>query len=98
VIEKAGGLSELLPHNSTAAISLPEPANQAAGLPWYAICAKPNFELVSARLLRAKGFDEYLPMYCSRRRWSDHVKEIEVPLFPQYIFCRMGHSAAIELA
>jgi transcription antitermination factor NusG len=60
--------------------------------PWYAIRVKPNFEHVSARLLRGKGFDEYLPMYCSRRRWSDRVKEIEVPLFPQYIFCRIGHS------
>ena len=86
--DKAGGLSELRPNNSTVAVSLPEPA----GLPWYAIRAKPNFEHVSARLLRAKGFDEYLPVYRSRRRWSDRFKEIDVPLFPRYFFCRMVQS------
>jgi transcription antitermination factor NusG len=61
-------------------------------LPFYAIRVKPNFEHVSARLLREKGMDEYLPVYRSRRRWSDRLKEIEVPLFPRYLFCRMAHS------
>jgi transcription antitermination factor NusG len=73
-------------------MSLLEPANHPAGLPWYAICAKPNFEHVSARLLRSKGFDEYLPVYRSQRRWSDRVKEIDVPLFPRYLFGRMVQS------
>jgi len=27
-------------------------------------------------------------MYRSRRRWSDRVKELELPLFPGYIFCK----------
>ena len=61
-------------------------------LPWYAVRVKPNFEHVSARMLHNKGFDEYLPVYHALRRWSDRVKEIMVPLFPQYIFCRIGRS------
>lgn len=39
-------------------------------------------------MLRAKGYDEYLPVYPSRRRWSDRVKQVNVPLFPGYLFCR----------
>src|SRR5262249_16744043 len=35
-----------------------------------------------------KGYEEYLPMYRSRRRWSDRVKQIDLPLFPGYIFCK----------
>src|SRR5207247_1525954 len=38
--------------------------------------------------LRNKGYEEYLPMYRSRRRWSDRVKEIQLPLFAGYIFCK----------
>jgi transcription antitermination factor NusG len=29
-------------------------------------------------------------MYISRRRWSDRTKELEVPLFPGYLFCRFN--------
>lgn len=29
-----------------------------------------------------------MPMCRSRRRWSDRVKEVEVPLFSGYLFCR----------
>jgi transcription antitermination factor NusG len=72
--------------------AVPTAASRRPDLPWYAIRVKPNFEHVSTRLLRDKGFDEYLPAYHSRRRWSDRVKEIEVPVFPRYLFCRMMHS------
>jgi len=38
--------------------------------------------------LRHKGYDEYLPLYWSRRRWSDRVKVMQLPLFSGYLFCR----------
>jgi transcription antitermination factor NusG len=55
---------------------------------WYAIQVKSRFEKVVAQHLRGKGYEEYLPLYVSRRRWSDRIKEIEIPLFPGYTFCR----------
>jgi len=38
--------------------------------------------------LRGKGYEEFLPVYRSRHRWSDRVKELDLPLFPGYLFCR----------
>jgi transcription antitermination factor NusG len=38
--------------------------------------------------MRLRGLEEYLPLYLSRRLWSDRVKEVEFPLFPGYVFCR----------
>jgi len=38
--------------------------------------------------LAASGLEEFLPLYRSRRRWSDRVKEIDLPLFAGYVFCR----------
>src|SRR5205823_1525327 len=58
------------------------------GKKWYALHVRQRFEKVVATHLQHKGYEEYLPMYRSRRRWSDRVKEIELPLFPGYIFCR----------
>jgi transcription antitermination factor NusG len=44
--------------------------------------------LVSAAL-RSKGLEEFLPLYRVKRRWSDRTKEIQTPLFPGYVFCRL---------
>ena len=38
--------------------------------------------------LSGKGYDQYLPLYHSRRRWSDRAKDLDLPLFTGYLFCR----------
>lgn len=55
---------------------------------WYALRVRSNHERVVQAALRHKGFDEFLPVYKKRSRWSDRVKEIEVPLFAGYVFSR----------
>ena len=56
--------------------------------PWYAIQVRPRFERIVAAKLLAKGYEGFLPLYRCRRRWSDRIKEIELPLFDGYMFCR----------
>src|SRR5438876_2799562 len=60
----------------------------ARGEKWYALQVRPRFEKVVALHLQHKGYEEYLPVYRSRRRWSDRIQEVEFPLFPGYIFCK----------
>ena len=65
----------------------------SAGVPaqellWYAIRVRSNFEQVVSAALRGKGYEEFLPAYRRRQRWSDRIKEIDAPLFPGYTFCR----------
>src|ERR1051326_76333 len=55
---------------------------------WYALTLRTHFEKVVALLLRRKGYEEYLPTYRSRQHWADRMEEIELPLFPGYIFCK----------
>jgi transcription antitermination factor NusG len=45
-------------------------------------------EKAVAAALRNKGFEEFLPLYESRRRWGQRIVEIELPLFSGYVFCR----------
>lgn len=56
--------------------------------PWYGLRTRSNQEKVAAVVLAGKGYHQYLPVYRSRRRWSDRVVEAEKPLFPGYVFCR----------
>ena len=55
---------------------------------WYAIRVQSKFESLVSTALRGKGYEEFLPFYRSRRQWSDRVKELDLPLFPGYLFCR----------
>jgi transcription termination/antitermination protein NusG len=55
---------------------------------WYALRTRPRLEKLAATHLREKGYEEHLPLYTSRRTWSDRIKIIELPLFPRYMFCK----------
>jgi|SRR5262245_36161907 len=57
---------------------------------WYALYVKARFEKVVARNLRGKGYEEFLPLYLRTSRWSDRFKQIELPLFPGYVFCKFN--------
>ncbi len=57
-------------------------------LPWYGIRTKSNHERVAAVVLQSKGYEQYLPVYRCRQRWSDRIVETDRPLFPGYVFCR----------
>jgi len=58
--------------------------------PWFAILARTGREKYATMLLENAGFECFLPISKSTRKWSDRMKEIEVPLFPGYLFCRMN--------
>ena len=57
---------------------------------WYAIRVKSNRERVVANGLDHRGYEQFLPSYQTRRTWSDRVTDLEVPLFPGYVFCRLN--------
>jgi transcriptional antiterminator NusG len=56
--------------------------------PWYGLRTLSNHEKVAATILEGKGYQQFLPVYRSRRRRSDRVVESQKPLFPGYVFCR----------
>ena len=57
---------------------------------WYALRVKSRHENTVARHLDARGYESFLPLYKCQRRWSDRFKEIELPLFAGYVFCRFS--------
>jgi transcription antitermination factor NusG len=53
---------------------------------WYAAYTCPRHEKSVERQLQERQIDCFLPTYRSVRRWKDRRKEIELVLFPGYIF------------
>jgi len=60
------------------------------GYPWYALRVRSRYENTVATHLHGRGYESFLPHYKCRRRWSDRFKEIELPLFQGYVFCRFN--------
>jgi len=60
---------------------------------WFALTVVPRKEKITAQVLRTRGFEDFLPLYSTSRRWSDRIKRIDQPLFPGYVFCRFNPNA-----
>jgi transcription antitermination factor NusG len=70
-------------------VHLGHPAGDST-FPWFALRVRSNYERVAAIHLRDRGFEEFSPMYRTERQWSDRKKQIDLPLFPGYVFCRLN--------
>jgi transcription antitermination factor NusG len=57
---------------------------------WYAIYTFPRHEKRVAEQVEQRSFPCFLPLYRSMRRWKDRRKELELVLFPGYVFVRMA--------
>src|SRR5438132_11501059 len=55
---------------------------------WYAVQVKGRQEIQVSRALQSKGYKTFVPLYKTRKTWSDRDKIVEAPLFPNYMFCR----------
>ncbi len=57
-------------------------------LRWYAVRVRSRFEATTSAVFQARGLEGFNPTYRAVRQWSDRQKELEMPLFPGYVFCR----------
>jgi len=74
--------------NSRLSVGAEKDPNAAEA--WFALRVRPRYEKIVAATVHNKGFEEFLPLYQSRRRWSDRLKSLELPLFPGYVLCRLN--------
>ena len=55
---------------------------------WHAIKVHTRSEPVAAIALRNKGYEPFAPTIEERRRYSDRMATVQIPIFPGYVFCR----------
>jgi transcription antitermination factor NusG len=59
---------------------------------WYAVYVRSRHEKSVARHLEHRGLNCFLPLYRSVRRWKDRRKELDMALFPGYVFVNLSSS------
>ena len=64
---------------------------------WYAAYTHPRHEKKVARQLHDRGIEHFLPVYRSVRRWKDRRKELDLVLFPGYVFVRLTVSEKLRV-
>ena len=67
------------------------------GSPWWAIYTRHQHEKTVEEMLAAKGFEVFLPLYESVRRWKDRRKLLSLPLFPCYVFVKGGLDRRLQV-
>jgi transcription antitermination factor NusG len=64
---------------------------------WYVLYTSPRAEKRVAARLRNDGVEVFLPIHKKRRKWSDRMKIVEVPLFNSYVFVRCSEQNLYSL-
>jgi transcription antitermination factor NusG len=57
---------------------------------WYAVYTCPRHEKSVALQMERQHVPSFLPLYKSVRRWKDRRKQLELPLFPGYVFVQLA--------
>jgi len=69
---------------------------------WYAIYTRPSHEKSVVKHFGVREIECYLPSYRTTRRWKNRLKvELELPLFPGYVFARFPwsrHASVLEVS
>ena len=56
---------------------------------WYAAYTWSRHEKSVAKQLAERRVNSFLPLYRSWHRWKDRRQQVELPLFPSYVFVHM---------
>lgn len=57
---------------------------------WYAAYTCAQHEKRVAEQLAEREVEHFLPLYASVRRWKDRRVQLDLPLFPGYVFVRLA--------
>jgi len=64
---------------------------------WYALYVRSRHEKIVESGLRGKGYSAFSPFYRTKRKRVDRIAEIDVPLFPGYVFCCFDSNARLPI-
>jgi transcription antitermination factor NusG len=64
---------------------------------WYALYTNPRHEKVVARQLKERCVENFLPLYRTWHRWKDRRKQVDLALFPGYVFVKIEEQNKLQV-
>jgi transcription antitermination factor NusG len=65
---------------------------------WFAVYTTPRHEKAVARHFEFRRIESFLPLYMEMHRWKNGCRvNVEQPLFPGYIFARIGRRDSTQV-
>lgn len=55
--------------------------------PWFALRVRSRFDKVVTESLHSRGYESFAALHRVRRYWANRYRQVELPLFPGYVFC-----------
>jgi transcription antitermination factor NusG len=74
-----------------------EVTKNATSLNWFIYYTYPKAERVIKKELEKSDLEVFLPLHKIKRQWSDRVKQLEVPLFSNYIFVKSSKNTIYNI-
>ena len=74
-----------------------QPATSTAEHSWFAIQTKARHEKRVAAELEEKGVVAFLPLSTEVHQWSDRRRQVQLPLFSNYLFVRIGQDRSTRV-
>jgi len=77
---------------------LMEPTQEIIPRHWFAVYTQSRHEKSLAKYLDHRKIEHYLPLYSSKRKWSDGSRvTLSLPLFPGYVFVRIARDERVRV-
>jgi transcription elongation factor/antiterminator RfaH len=85
----AATISNFESYSSADSTNFPRGAASVLEQRWYVLVVGPRHEKAVATHLKMRALTCFLPVYRSVRRWKDRRKELDMALFPGYVFVNL---------
>src|SRR5438445_10815413 len=85
-----------MPSSTILSLS-PENGSRPSEARWVAVYTFARHEKAIARQFEERNIETFLPLYRSVHRWKDRRKEVELALFPSYVFVRISQNCKLQI-
>ncbi|PSL48191.1 transcription antitermination protein nusG [Chitinophaga niastensis] len=64
---------------------------------WYVVYTRPKYEKKVLQSILSQEIECYLPVRVELKQWSDRIKRMQSPIFPNYLFVKINLENKVKI-